>query len=113
MPFRTSHTSSRRTNVMSLSMVFALSLISMPLISTPLFAQDAPAAAPAQAQAGGTIRGSIADPDTASIPGAVITLAPTSGKAITVKSGSDGNYVVRGLTPGTYSVTVTMDGFAT
>ena len=113
MPFRTSHASSRRTNVMSLSMVFALLLISMQLISTPLIAQDAPAAAGAQTQGGGTIRGSIADPDTASIPGAVITLTPSSGQPVTLKSGSDGTYVVRGLTPGTYSVTVTMDGFAT
>ena len=113
MPFHAPESSSRRMTVASLSMFIALSLISMPLISTPLLAQDAPAAAGAQAQAGGTIRGSIADPDSASIPGAVITLAPASGQPMTVKSGSDGNYLVRGITPGTYTVTVTMDGFAT
>jgi hypothetical protein len=101
-------------------MVFALSQISMPLIGqqAPAAAvttaqQPAAAAGQAPAQTGGTIRGSVADPDNAEIPGAVVTLAPTSGKPITAKSGSDGNYVVRGVPAGTYTLTVTMDGFAT
>jgi uncharacterized membrane protein YgcG len=78
----------------------------------------AQAAAPAQAAAKasqGTVslRGTVADPDDAEIPGATITLTPAGGKAITTTSGSDGTYVVRGLAPGTYSMTITMPGFAT
>src|SRR5262245_58351820 len=71
----------------------------------------APTAALAQA-AQATVRGVVADPDDAVIPGATITLAPTSGKAVTATSGSDGTYTVH-VAPGTYNVTVTMQGFAT
>ncbi len=112
MPVRTSPTSSSLKPVALLSMVFALLLVFHPLLSQPLLAQDAPAVA-TQTQAGGTIRGAIADPDSAEIPGAVVTLTPASGKPVTTKSGSDGSYVLRGVAPGTYSVTITMDGFAT
>ena len=72
----------------------------------------------AQAPAGGTVatgatvRGLVADPDNAVIPGATVTLTPQSGKALTAVSGSDGNYVIRGVPAGNYSITVTMDGFA-
>src|SRR6516165_2612402 len=58
-----------------------------------------------------TVHGLIADPDDAVIPGATITLAPASGKATTTTSGSDGTYTVH-VAPGTYNVTVTMQGFA-
>ena len=59
-----------------------------------------------------SLRGLIADPDDAEIPGATITLAPPSGKAITSTSGSDGTYTLRGVPPGSYTLTVTMPGFA-
>jgi hypothetical protein len=59
-----------------------------------------------------TVRGTVADPDNAVIPGATITLTSPSGKAITGTSGSDGTYVLRVVPPGTYSVTITMPGFA-
>jgi hypothetical protein len=64
-------------------------------------------------QVGATIRGTVADPDSAVIPGATVTLTPTSGKAQTTQSQSDGTYVLRGVSAGTYSMTVTMPGFAT
>ena len=123
MPFRTSHLSSSMKPAVSLSMVFALSLVLQPLVLQPLLGQQtpaatvtaaqAPAATQAPAQTGGIIRGAVADPDSAEIPGATVTLTPASGKPVSTKSGSDGNYVLRGVAPGTYSVTITMDGFAT
>jgi hypothetical protein len=63
-------------------------------------------------QTGATVRGVVADPDGAVIPGATVTLAPTSGKALITQSQSDGAYVVHAVPAGTYAVTVTMDGFA-
>jgi hypothetical protein len=64
-------------------------------------------------QGGGTLHGTVADPDNAVIPGATVTLTPASGKALTTQSQSDGTYVLRGVPAGTYSMTVTMQGFAT
>lgn len=64
-------------------------------------------------QVGATIRGTVADPDSAVIPGATVTLTPASGKAQSTQSQSDGTYVLRGVPAGTYSMTVTMRGFAT
>ncbi len=63
-------------------------------------------------QKGATVQGTVADPDEAVIPGATITLTPASGKAIVTQSQSDGAYVVHNVPSGTYSVTVTMPGFA-
>jgi hypothetical protein len=80
-------------------------------------AVTAPPQVLAQAPAGGTVatgatvRGLVADPDNAVIPGATVTLTPQSGKPLTAVSGSDGNYVIRGVSAGNYSITVTMDGF--
>ena len=71
-----------------------------------------PAFANAQ-QSGATVRGTVADPDQAVIPGAMLTLTPASGKAITATSTGDGTYTLRGVSAGTYSLTVTMPGFAT
>ncbi|MDE3105493.1 MAG: carboxypeptidase regulatory-like domain-containing protein [Acidobacteriota bacterium] len=75
----------------------------------------APAAAAQAANAASssiTVHGNITDPDDAVIPGATVTLTPTSGKAILVTSQSDGSYMLRGVPAGTYNVTVTMPGFA-
>ena len=64
-------------------------------------------------QGGATVHGTVADPDNAVIPGATVTLTPASGKALTAQSQSDGTYTLRGVPAGTYSMTVTMQGFAT
>ena len=64
-------------------------------------------------QTGATVHGLVADPDSAVIPGATVTLTPASGRPVTTQSQSDGTYVLRGVAPGTYSMTVTMPGFAT
>ncbi len=60
-----------------------------------------------------TVHGLVADPDSAVIPGATVTLTPASGKALTTLSQSDGSYTVNNVPAGTYSLTVTMPGFAT
>ncbi|MCU1223742.1 MAG: Cna B-type protein [Edaphobacter sp.] len=64
-------------------------------------------------QTGATVHGTIADPDEAVIPGAVVTLTPASGKPLIAQSQNDGTYAVKGVPAGMYSVTVTMQGFAT
>jgi hypothetical protein len=74
---------------------------------TPL--ETAPATTPA---ALATIKGTVADPDSAVIPGATVTLTSASGRAVIVTSQSDGTYVFQGVRPGVYSLTVTMQGFA-
>ena len=60
-----------------------------------------------------TVKGTIADPDGAVIPGAAITFTSASGKATVITSQADGTYQAANLRPGTYSFTVTMQGFAT
>lgn len=63
-------------------------------------------------QTAGTVRGIVEDPDSALIPGATVTLTPASGKGLTTQSQSDGTYVFHNVSAGTYSMTVTMQGFA-
>src|SRR5271170_3349052 len=63
-------------------------------------------------QTGATVHGLVADPENAVIPGATVTLTPASGKALITQSQGDGTYSLRGVPAGTYSVTVTMRGFA-
>jgi hypothetical protein len=63
-------------------------------------------------QTGATVHGLVADPENAVIPGATVTFTPATGKPLITQSQSDGTYVLRGVPPGTYAVTVTMQGFA-
>ena len=64
-------------------------------------------------QAGTSVHGVVTDPDDAVIPGATVTLTPAKGKAVVVQSGSDGAFTAPGVAPGVYTVTATMNGFAT
>ncbi len=75
---------------------------------TPMFAS-------AQQPAVATVRGIVTDPDDAVIPGATVSLTPASGKgkALVAQSQSDGTYALRNVPAGAYSMTVTMQGFAT
>src|ERR1700738_4752522 len=66
----------------------------------------------AQQPTGATMRGLVADPDDAVIPGATVTLTAASGKVMTGTSGSDGTYTIRNVSAGVYSLTVTMKGFS-
>ena len=79
------------------------------MVAVPI-AATAQQAAPA---AGATVHGLVVDPDDALIPGATVTLTPSSGKNVqTTASKSDGTYTFRGVPAGTYIVTVTAPGFA-
>jgi hypothetical protein len=57
------------------------------------------------------VHGTITDPDGELIPGATVTLTPSQGQGVSAKSGADGTYNLV-VTPGTYTVLVTMPGFA-
>jgi hypothetical protein len=71
-----------------------------------------PANAAAQVSTGGTkVHGTVTDPDGELIPGATVTFTPAKGAGRTVKSGSDGTYAIT-ITPGTYTMLVSMPGFA-
>jgi Carboxypeptidase regulatory-like domain len=61
----------------------------------------------------GGIRGQVADPTGAVIPGATVVATTTSGEvAGHATSDGAGAYAIHGLAPGTYSVTATANGFA-
>jgi len=58
-----------------------------------------------------TLHGQVTDPSDAVIPGAAISLAGGSAP-IQTQSSADGEYSIRGLAPGSYTVSVTASGFA-
>ena len=72
-------------------------------------------AAPAAAQITGTVRGTVTDVQGAILPGATVTIAgPNLHRSDVVDTTTpDGRYQVVGIPAGTYTVTVTMPGFAT
>jgi Carboxypeptidase regulatory-like domain len=80
--------------------------------------QIAPDAAPTTTQAAGSqgaggIHGQVSDPSGAVIPNATVVALTTAGKvAGKATSNGLGAYTIRGLPPGTYSVTATANGFS-
>jgi len=85
------------------------------LAATAAQAQSAATAAPVTTPAPttATLRGHIADPTGALIPGAKVTVSNAAGKTIaTATADSSGAYVVNNLAPGAYKVTATYAGFA-
>jgi len=73
----------------------------------------APASASAAVAGTATLRGRIADPTGALIPGAKVVVATSAGTPVTtVTADSGGNYSVAGLKPGGYIVQATYEGFA-
>ncbi len=74
-----------------------------PFTLTPLHAQEAR----------GTIQGRVSDESGAVVPGAAVEVANTAtGLTTSTTSNDEGNYRVPFLIPGTYRVTVTLDGFS-
>ena len=63
-------------------------------------------------QSGAVIHGTVADPDSAVIPGATVTFTPATGQALLTTSQADGGYTLNGVPAGLYAVTVTMKGFS-
>lgn len=91
-------------------------LVAQPLIAHPIAAHAQAIVEEDQSGGavvnGGTVQGTVSDPDGAVIPGATVTLSSASGKAAIAQSQNDGSYVFHNVRPGTYSETVTMKGFA-
>ena len=78
---------------------------------TPAAPMQTPA--PAAPVATATLRGHIADPTGALIPGAKITITTSAGTAVTtVTADAAGAYQVNGLAPGSYIVGAVFEGFA-
>ena len=65
----------------------------------------------ATAQNTGTLHGQVLDPSGAMVPEATVSLSQGS-KVITTRSGQDGAYIFKTLTPGSYSLSVNAQGFA-
>src|ERR1700680_3349134 len=60
----------------------------------------------------GTLRGSVADPAGAVIPGAVVTAISTQGHKTSSVTDNVCNYEIKGLDPGTYTVNANAKGFS-
>jgi hypothetical protein len=71
------------------------------LASIPLLAQGV----------SGRLRGQVTDPSGAVIPGATISLKSAGSPAMTTKSDGAGNYDIKVLPPGAYTVSVSAKGF--
>ena len=80
-----------------------------PAVATPSSATAATAAPGATA----TLRGHVADPTDAMIPGATITITTAAGVTVaTTTADASGAYQVSGLAPGKYIVLASIAGFA-
>ena len=60
----------------------------------------------------GVLRGKVTDPSGAVIPNAVVTAKSASGQQSSATSGGDGQYQIKGLAPGQYTVSAAAQGFA-
>ena len=66
----------------------------------------------AQTAATGSILGVVTDPTGASIPGAVVQIVNSAnGATMTAASDEQGKYAIPNVSPGTYTVTTTAQGF--
>jgi Carboxypeptidase regulatory-like domain/TonB dependent receptor len=86
---------------------------SAPSPSTKSTSTVAPAGQPAQnTQGQGMIRGTVTDPSGAAVAQAAVVMMSSSGQFITGKTNATGAYEIKGLAPGSYTLTVNADGFA-
>jgi hypothetical protein len=102
--------------------LIALALGAAGVIAAQAQTPAAPAAPPASATvtaapltpaAKAAVRGHIADPSGALIPGASITITTPAGASVTkTTADASGQYVVSGLAPGSYIVQTNVEGFA-
>src|SRR4029077_12091987 len=83
--------------------VLVLIISIMAILAGPAFAQSPTA---------GRLQGQVTDPTGAVIPGASVTVKNSSGLVVAANSGGAGEYEVRNLAPGKYTVTVTAKGCA-
>jgi len=66
---------------------------------------------PAQTSSG-TLRGRVTDPTGAVIPQATVTATGTKGQKSTAATDNEGTYELKGLFPGTYTISAAAKGFA-
>jgi len=59
----------------------------------------------------GTLDGQVTDPSGSAVPNATVIVTGDKGQTASAKSGRDGTYEVRGLSPGTYAVKADAKGF--
>lgn len=70
--------------------------------------------AAAQVANSGRLTGTVTDATQAAVPGASVTVVnDATGTSITTQSGPDGSFTIANLSPGTYTVRVTSQGFKT
>src|ERR1700683_2511576 len=68
----------------------------------------------AQTSQVGTIAGVVTDEQNAAVPGAAIKITdPTTNTAYSTTTNNDGRYTFSSVTPGTYNLSVTKEGFNT
>ena len=61
-----------------------------------------------------SLRGTIYDENKAVVPGATINLkSVATGETRSITSGDDGEYAISSIPPGSYELSVSMNGFAT
>ena len=86
----------------------------VPPVQTPAPAAQTPAPASQLSSAvTGTLRGHVADPTGALIPGATVTIDTSAGTFVkSITADAAGSYSVSGLKAGGYIVQVTFEGFA-
>jgi hypothetical protein len=60
----------------------------------------------------GTLRGKVTDPTGAVIPQAIVTATGPDGQKTTAVTDNQGNYELKGLPPGSYTITTSAKGFA-
>ncbi len=59
----------------------------------------------------GSVRGQVTDPSGAFVPGATVAAVPAQGQPRAVKTNGQGQFVINGLAPGTYTLVVGSKGF--
>src|SRR5215469_15204603 len=70
-------------------------------------------AAAASAQSGnGSVHGTVADPSGAAVTNATVAVVPPNGESKSTSTNRTGFYEIKGLAPGTYTVTASAPGFA-
>jgi hypothetical protein len=67
----------------------------------------------AQGTTTSAITGTVTDPGGGVIPGATVNVTGEAGVKVDVVTNAEGQFSVPALTPGTYKVTVTLQGFKT
>ena len=96
------------------SFFFYFRALSLVIGAVLLFLVSMPGARAQSESINGTIRGRVSDPSDQSVAGATATAVNNAtGYTRTVATGEDGYYVIPSLPLGTYTLTVTKDGFTT